>query len=149
MASVFWKVPDQPYFVVEGEDVSTQKSGAERRSSARFPVHEETLAIHANKPGRMLDIGKGGVAFEYRDGEAWPDGALTLDVLYGEQDFYLDMLPVKTVADGSSYSRNLGKAGKGSRRRSLQFGGLSAGQRHQLNYFLKLNANCKKASHRG
>lgn len=119
--------------------MNEKSRGQERRSSARFSVNDGVLAIHANKPGRILDISKGGVSFEYRDGEEWPEGELTLDILYGEKDFYLDVLPVKTVADRSA--RN---PGKGIHRRSLQFGRLSAGQQKQLNYFLKINSNCKK-----
>lgn len=121
--------------------MNVKSRGSERRASARFSVNDGILAIHANKPGRILDISKGGVSFEYCDGEEWPEGDLTLDILYGEKDFYLDFLPVKTVEDHSA--RN---PGKGIHRRRLQFGSLSAGQQKQLNYFLKINGNCKKAS---
>lgn len=125
-----------------------KKSGEERRSSVRYSVNDGVLAIHANKPGRILDISKGGVSFEYRDGEEWPEGDLTLDVLYGEKDFYLDLLPVETVAEGACDTQKARKAEKVGHRRSLQFGTLSARQQKQLNYFLKINGNCKKASQR-
>ncbi len=123
--------------------MNMKQSGKERRHNVRVSVNDGVLAIQANKPGRILDISKGGVAFEYREADEWPEGELTVDVLYGEKDFYLDLLPVQTVSDGSA--RNDGKR---CHRRSLQFGRLSAEQQKQLNYFLKINSNCKKSSRR-
>lgn len=121
--------------------MDVKKGGEERRASVRISVNDGMLAIHANKPGRILDISKGGVAFEYSEDEEWPEGDLTLDVLYGEKDFYLDLLPVETVSECCCDLQNVCKIRKACHRRSLQFGRLSAVQQAQLNYFLKINAN--------
>ena len=124
------------------------KKQQERRACERVSVNENILTIHANKPGRIVDVSESGISFEYLDGEVWPEGKLTLDVLYGEKDFYLDMLPVETVSESQARALRSQRVRKTGRRRSLQFGELSVAQKRQLSNFLKVNSRCKNQMHR-
>ena len=119
------------------------KKASDRRVKVRLGVDETQLAINANKPGRIVDVSRGGISFEYQSGEKWPEtGVLSIDALHGEEDFYLDTVPVTMVTDFALQAQ--GPLCPCSRRRGLRFGELTDAQEAQLDKFIRITSTCKK-----
>ncbi len=120
-----------------------EKAGKqERRCNCRYRVDNTSLSIKTNKPGKIVDISSGGICFEFLGKHDWPDGGLNADVLFGEDDFYLDNMPMQAVFDCDGGQENC----KGNKELTLKcgfkFGALSQEQQSQLEYFIQVNSKC-------
>jgi hypothetical protein len=74
----------------------------ERRKFRRFDVINGAFAVpefRAGEGGRILDIGKGGLSYVYVEDTRRSSGAFTMDILLNNIGFYMEKIPVKTVAD--------------------------------------------------
>jgi len=110
-----------------------------RRAHQRFKATTGVFAVNA-KFGQIIDISKGGLSFRYVERQGWPKELFEMGVLYGDDDFCLDNLPIKTISDCiianglSSYSTIIRRCG-------VQFGELTAKQVRDLEYFIWANSN--------
>ncbi len=88
------------------------------------------------KYGKVLDVGLGGLAFEYLVGARhFPDEEATeVDFCIRERDFTLRAVPCHIVYDRAVQSA--GKSDSHMRRCGVAFGRLSTEQREGLNEFL-------------
>jgi len=111
-----------------------KETKTERRQHERFQVKEGVLAalrINAiNKLGKIIDMSKGGLAFRYIYNGEWSDlnvaapASFDRVTIMGEDNFFLEDFPLKTVSDcviAKENSFNLIKM----RQRSMQFGELT------------------------
>ena len=113
----------------------------ERRHDTRFKVNPGAYTVFSPKsiiPGRINDISMGGLSFSYVEGEEWYHESKELDILFGENDFYLDKIPFETVSDTiiekeSPFSQIT------MRRCGVRFGKLTAEQQVQLKNFIRLS----------
>jgi len=118
----------------------------ERRRHERFQVKNGVLAalrINANnKLGKIIDMSKGGLAFRYIYNEEWteanpePDQSFDLVTIVGEDNFFLEDLPLRTVSDCVIAKENSFKLIT-MRQRSMQFGELTPEQMARLEIFIK------------
>ncbi|MEJ2033605.1 MAG: PilZ domain-containing protein [Deltaproteobacteria bacterium] len=90
----------------------------ERRKYRRFKVRHPAFVVFNTQPtrlGEILDISMSGLSFRYMvDSEEVVNQSRELDILFGDDDFYLDKLPFSTVSDRLSKDRTngFGKGGK-------------------------------------
>lgn len=115
----------------------------ERRKSKR--LIPKSAAFAASRPefrkiGRIIDIGRGGVAYEYlaeKDAGANPRD-IEIDILLSDSDFYLSGIPCTSVYDIQTEEyENTAKNGMVTRRCGLKFELLKERQIEQLEFFLK------------
>jgi hypothetical protein len=124
--------------------MNDKKILVERRKFRRFRVKHPAFVVFNTQPtklGEILDISMNGLSFRYMvDSEELVNQSRELDILFGDDDFYLDKLLFRTVADrmtgnGLPFSTMI------MRRRSVQFCELAESQQSQLEYFIKHNTS--------
>lgn len=110
---------------------------SERRQYTRFITKGGVVISLNSKFGELIDISFGGLSFRYLGNDEWPTE--TADgMLFGDDDFCWPKVPLKTVSD--TIMENEPYEGTRSvRRRSVEFGELSAKQMHQLIDFIQTN----------
>lgn len=116
----------------------------ERRKYRRFKVRHPAFVVFNTQPtrlGEILDISMSGLSFRYMvDSEEVVNQSRELDILFGDDDFYLDKLPFSTVCDRLS-NNGLPFSTMIMRRRGVRFGELNDMQRDQLEYFIENNTS--------
>ena len=103
----------------------------EERTHRRYPGAEG--AIVAVRPraeilGQMIDIGLGGLSFQYIDSAIDESPSEELTILMSAPRFYLDRIPYRTVAD-FALPQEFSFSSIPVRRRCVAFGDLSAEKR--------------------
>jgi len=125
-------------------DIMNHIDPAERRKFGRFPVKEWVVAAftpfedesHYTLLGRIVDIGKGGLAFEYSRGSKQETSHGLLDIFALIQPYArLETVPFRIVYDRQVASKN-GLA-DAMNRCGLEFGELSDVQISQLNRLIE------------
>ena len=109
---------------------------AERRKFRRLLPQEVTFATlrpHFTKLGKVKDISRGGLAFEYILNETQYTGSSEIDIFSGDR-FYLPRIPSKIVYDMEIAEEYQGLL---KRRCGLQFGNLTKKQAAKLEFFLQ------------
>jgi hypothetical protein len=107
----------------------------ERRSQPRYRLGEGAIAISANNPGHIQNISMGGLSFVYLHGDTTGQEGKTVDILDGQNDFFMEALPCRTVSEkllinDSSFSMiRMVQC-------SIEFGQLSRAQKAQLESYL-------------
>lgn len=111
------------------------KPAAERRRQPRYRLGEGAIAVTANNPGHIQNISLGGLSFVYLNSESPMADAESVDILDGQNDFFMEAIPCQTVSEKvlineSSFSmlRMV--------QRSLAFGPLSQAQQRQLEAYI-------------
>lgn len=105
----------------------------------RFRAQKGAFAVlmnHVTTVGPIKDISRGGLAFTYISEDELPQGSFTMDLLFGDEDFYLKDIPSKIItdfeiADQPSFSSIP------LRRCSVQFGEMNPLQISQLESFTR------------
>jgi hypothetical protein len=125
--------------IIDGDAVE-----AERRKFRRLLPQKLTFAVfrpHFTKLGKVKDICKGGLAFDYILDETQNPGSSEIDVFIFGDHFYLPRIPSKIVYDMPIVEeyRSLKK-----RRCGLQFVDLTDAQAIELDSFLE-NYTTEKA----
>lgn len=111
----------------------------ERRRHRRHRATAGVFAVNS-KFGQIIDISRGGLSFRYVERRGWPKELFEMGVLYGDDDFSLDNLAIKTISDCvianglSSYSTIIRRCG-------VQFGDLNPKQMRDLEYFIWANSD--------
>lgn len=85
--------------------------------------------------GQMINIGLGGLLFQYIDTEIDPSPSHDLLILLNKPRFYLDNIPFRTVTDHELPNEFIFSA-VSVRRMSVEFGDLTTAQRTQLEDFI-------------
>jgi len=88
--------------------------------------------------GKIKDISRGGLAFEYIAHEGQKRGSSEIDILITGDRFYLPKIPSKKIYDikiGEENEISIDRLE--TRRCGLQFGELTEEQAAQLDFFLK------------
>ena len=111
------------------------KSAKERRRQPRYRLGEGAIAVSANNPGHIQNISMGGLSFIYlhRDTPT-PDGE-SVDILDGQNDFFLEAIPCRTVAEKTLLNESSFSMIR-MVQRSLEFGSLSQSQRDELEAYI-------------
>jgi hypothetical protein len=121
-----------------------RKKLAERRKFRRFKVRHPAFVVFNTQPtklGEIIEMGLGGLSFRYMvDSEELVNQSRELDILFGDDDFYLDKLHFKTVSDQMA-SNGLPFSTMIMRRRGVEFCRLSEAQQVQLEYFIEHNTS--------
>ncbi|MBU0674671.1 MAG: PilZ domain-containing protein [Proteobacteria bacterium] len=112
----------------------------ERRQYKRYPVRDGAYTANATKPGRIIDIGLGGLACQYIDRKLWPNQTHSMDLIYGEDNAVrIINIPYRVVSehpvkDEHRFDSTIIK------RQSIQFGELTRQQISELEEFIKKSA---------
>ena len=115
------------------------KPMTERRRQPRYRLGEGAIAVSANNPGHIQDISINGLSFIYlHSNEPRPHGD-TVDILDGQNDFFMEAIPCHTVSEKllvneSSFSMMR------MVQRSLEFGTLSKSRRGELETYIAQNS---------
>lgn len=109
-----------------------------RRRFPRFKPQKEMYVLHYNF-GKVVDIGMGGVLFNYVDKEYLNEQPPEKGILFGYNDHYMDEIPFETVSD--IVISNSASSKPVIRQRRINFGDLTAGQIRQLERFILDNAS--------
>ena len=95
------------------------------------------IRIGRIKVGKIVDIGRGGLAFRYVADRERLKEQFELDMYFRDNDFRMEHVPVKTIWDQGS-PRGLSISTRTSLR-GVQFGKLTQTQLSELERFLLLN----------
>ena len=116
----------------------------ERRAFKRFSLHEGTSFISCPDwldKGELVNIGKGGLAFNYNSETPWSDCPVEGFEVCGKQTSSLNNFPMTVVADHPI------KCDHGNtmfvRRRSYKFGELNLHQKFLLECFVWINSTAQ------
>ncbi len=114
----------------------------------RFHVKEGTI-VEFRKPrlfkflkhrlvkfAPIIDISKGGLAFQYIDDRMWPDEFNTLSIKRTSEELEIDNIPIRIVSDRAISSLS---GAMFIRRCGIKFDELATFQKSQINSFLSLH----------
>jgi hypothetical protein len=117
------------------------KTMNERRRQPRYRLGEGAIAVSANNPGHIQNISLSGLSFVYLDSDKPRPNGDTVDILDGQNDFFMEAIPCRTVSEKilvneSSFSmiRMV--------QRSLEFGPLSKSTRGELETYIAQHSTC-------
>lgn len=114
-------------------------SGIERRRKPRYQLGAGAIAVSANTPGHIQNISMGGISFVYLLSEEPSSESETVDILDGENEFFLLDIPCRVVS-----KRKLIKESSFSMLRmmqcSLEFGALTKPQQVELEAYMQTQA---------
>ncbi|MFH1216179.1 MAG: hypothetical protein V1706_06735 [Pseudomonadota bacterium] len=124
--------------------MTSQYGMLNKRRFPRFKPKKEMYVLHYNF-GKVVDIGMGGVAFNYVDKEYLNEPPPERGILFGYNDHYMDEIPFKTVSDTTISKSSTSKPVIKQRR--ILFGDLTSGQIQQLERFILDNASIPQLTH--
>jgi hypothetical protein len=119
--------------------MGTLETSEDRRKFIRYKVNKDAFAVirtSDNKLGRIKDVSKGGLSFEYIMKGDPSEGITELDIFTTENDFYLKLLPVQIIKDSTMESEHAFSSLE-MRRLGVQFGEMTPNQMSKLDYFLQ------------
>ena len=120
----------------KGERVETEK-----RKFERYLAQDLAFAVFRpsfTKLGKIKDISKGGLAFEYVTAEGQMEDSTEIDIFISGTRFHVTRVPAKTMYDSKVANDDYTFAPFVERRRcGLQFGELTEEQAAQLGHFLE------------
>lgn len=112
----------------------------DKRSHPRYPVKDGAMAAlslineisYYKNFGSIVDISKGGLAFEYESGQQGEKGEGLMSLIGLEKSIFVKDVPYEVV-----YDYNVGSEGKpGKNRCGLKFSNLSRRQTFEVNLFI-------------
>ncbi len=122
------------------ENIDRKTIEVENRKFNRFKVKDLSFALLKSASyeelGEIVDISKGGLAFQYLVGEDRIKEPVELDIILAGNGVHIKKIPCKTISDfeitNKVYFSSL-KMG----RHSIKFGELDNNQISELDYFIK------------
>ena len=117
------------------------KFNEERREHTRYKLGDSAIAVFGNSPGHISDISLGGLSFIYLDSDKPSPQSDSVDILDGQQSFFLEKIPCRTVVERLLINEspyNLIKMV----RRSLEFNGISDLQKSQIKSYINSHDLC-------
>jgi len=120
----------------KGERVET-----ENRKFERYLAQDLAFAVFRpsfTKLGKIKDISKGGLAFEYVTAEGQMEDSTEIDIFISGTRFHMTRVPAKTMYDSKVVNHRYTFAPFVERRRcGVQFGELTEEQSAQLEHFIE------------
>jgi hypothetical protein len=120
----------------KGERVETEK-----RKFERYLAQDLAFAVFRpsfTKLGKIKDISKGGLAFEYVTPEGQMEDSTEIDIFISGTRFHMARVPAKTMYDTKVVNQDYRFAPFVERRRcGVQFGELTEEEAAQLGHFLE------------
>ncbi|MBU0729052.1 MAG: PilZ domain-containing protein [Proteobacteria bacterium] len=113
------------------------KENTDRRRHRRFHAVSGVFAVNA-KFGQIVDISRSGLSFRYVEKKGWPKELFERGVLFGDDDFCLDNMHIKTVSD-CVLADSITTTQATIRRCGIEFCDLSSQQKSDLEYFIWAN----------
>ena len=114
---------------------------AEKRKFERYVAEHLAFAVFRptfTKLGKIKDISRGGLAFDYITSEGQMEDSLEIDIFISGARFHMIRVPVKTMYDTKVVNHEYTFAPFVERRRcGVQFGELTEEQAAQLGHFLE------------
>ena len=122
------------------ENMGGKTIKVEKRKFTRFKIKDLSFALLKSDSyeelGNIIDISKGGLAFQYLVGENQIKEAFELDIILASNDFHIKKLPCKTISDFEMTNKIYFSSLK-MKRHSIKFGELDNNQKSELDYFIK------------
>lgn len=111
----------------------------QRKKMRLLPQGHTTVVLrpHFSKLGNLIDINKGGLSFQYIDGEEQEEDSTHLDLFISNNKFYLPRLPCEVIYDIKFIKNETVFASLEYRRCGLKFGEVTKEQAAQLELYLK------------
>lgn len=127
--------------------MTNNKEIVEGRKHKRFRVQDGAFAVagmpphpRCIPPGQIVDVSRGGLAFQYVAGEEeGSNGSFELVILVANNNFHSDKVPFETISD-FEIANEVPFSSITMRRRGVQFGKLTDKQISQLDYFIRNHA---------
>jgi len=128
--------------------MTNNKEIVERKTHKRFRAQDGAFAVagmpphpRCIPPGQIVDVSRGGLAFQYVAGEEeeeeeGPNGSFELLILLANTNFHIDKVPFETISD-FKIANEVPFSSITMRRRGVQFGNLTDKQISQLDYFIR------------
>jgi len=111
----------------------------ERRQFRRLLADDRAFAClrpDFNRLGKIKDISKGGLAFEYLFSEDFREGPSAIDIFLSGDGFYLPNVACRVVYDFQIDKDLIPTSSLQYRRCGVEFGQLTGGQESKLQLFL-------------
>ncbi|MBW2568339.1 MAG: PilZ domain-containing protein [Deltaproteobacteria bacterium] len=122
------------------ENIERKTIKVEKRKFKRFNIKDLSFALLKSasheKLGEIVDISKGGLAFQYLMGEHQIKGSVELDIILAGNGFHIKKIPCKTISD-FEMTNKIYFSSLRMRRHSIKFGELNDHQISELDYFIK------------
>jgi len=112
----------------------------EHRKDARLISQNHTMVVlrpNFSELGKLIDISKGGLSFQYIAGEGKAEVSTHLDLFTNNSKFYLPSLPCKVAYDIDLSKDNIANDFLTYRRCGLEFGEFTQEQAAQLEFYLE------------
>ncbi len=126
-------------------------SGKKFRKHSRFSAQEDAFIILGNKVAKIMNISRGGLAFEYLSENDKNEEDSQLDIFLSENGYHISGIPCKVVYDkpvSRPYIYQTFSQAFTARQCGVQFGKLSRKKSVQLYSFLKNHtAELEKTAH--
>lgn len=126
--------------------MTTRISINNRRKFPRFSPKNDMYVLHYNF-GKVIDIGMGGILFNYVHKDYLEDEPPPRGILFGHNDHYMDEIPFEVLSDSliskSSSSKPV------IRQRRVIFGDLTENQIRLLERFIIENAKIPQLAYEG
>nr|MBF0221066.1 PilZ domain-containing protein [Desulfobulbaceae bacterium] len=116
------------------------KHTQERRRNVRYKLGDSAIAVFGESPGHISDISVGGLSFIYLDSDRPSPESDSVDILDGQQSFFLEKIPCRTVVERLVVNEspyNLIKMV----RRSLEFVGISDLHKNQIESYINSHSS--------
>ena len=112
------------------------KTAIERRRQPRYRLGDGAMVVAANNPGHIQNISMGGISFVYLHSEDTIQDSETVDILDGQNDFFMEAIPCRVVSKKllireSSFSMIR------MMQCSLEFGALTRSQKANLEAYIR------------
>ena len=111
----------------------------ERRRFRRFSADDRSFAClrpHFAKLGKINDISRGGLAFEYIRSQGSKEESSAIDIFLSGDRFYLPKMPCRVIYDLQIGEDLTSISDFQVRRSGVKFGQLTEKQEHKLKLFL-------------
>jgi len=122
------------------ENIDKKTIKAEKREFNRFKTKDLSFALLKSASyeelGGIVDISKGGLAFQYLVGEDRIKEPVELDIILAGNGFHIKKIPCKTISD-FEITNEIYFSSLKMRRHSIKFGELDNNQISELDYFIK------------
>lgn len=132
------KIYDNGSSVMENTGRKTIK--VEKRKFKRFKVKDLSFALLKSsfyeELGEIIDISKGGLAFQYLVGENQIKESVELDIILAGNGLHIKKLPCKTISAFEIINK-IDFSSLKMKRHSIKFGELDNNQISELDYFIK------------
>ena len=118
--------------------MSEEKVHFDRRKHQRYKVCSGVFAVNSHF-GLVDDINMNGLTFRYVERKPWPKEPQYSGSLFGEDEMWIDNIPIKYVSKGTAARTPSGRSPVIKKRRVV-FAELSPDKKQQIEKFITINS---------